>query len=157
MKVFLSVVMLASVLLSAGALKAQGSEELAVKKVIDDLFDGMRKGDSALVSNLFHKDVRMLTSYHSDSGERLLKEGSLKGFLEAIGTPHPHVWNEKIWNTEVRIDDNLAQVWTDYAFYIDQEFSHCGVDAFQLVREADGEWRIIHLIDTRRKEPCGKH
>ena len=85
-----------------------------------------------------------------------MKKGSLADFLKAIGTPHPEVWNEKIWNTEIRIDDNLAQIWTDYAFYVDDRFSHCGVDAFQLVKETDGKWRIVHLIDTRRKEPCTK-
>ena len=53
-----------------------------------------------------------------------------------------------------RIDDDLAQVWTDYAFYAGEKFSHCGIDAFQLIRGSDGRWRIINLIDTRRQEPC---
>jgi hypothetical protein len=110
--------------------------------------------DSSTVSGLFHPEVRMMTSYQNASGENVLKEGSLETFLSAIGTPHPEVWDEKIWNTEVRIDDNLAQVWTEYAFYVDERFSHCGVDAFQLVKEDNGHWRIVNLIDTRRKEPC---
>ena len=133
---------------------SQTKEETAVIQVIKDLFEGMRRGDSTMVASLFHPDVRMLTSFRDSSGEPLVKEGSLQTFLTAIGTPHPEVWNEKIWNIEVRIDDDLAQVWTDYAFFIGEKFSHCGVDAFHLVRHSDGTWRIIHLIDTRRKEPC---
>ena len=133
---------------------SQNKDETAVIKVIEDLFEGMRRGDSAMVASLFHPDVRMLTSFRDSSGEPIVKEGSLKTFLKAIGTPHPEVWNEKIWNTEVRIDDDLAQVWTDYAFFIGEKFSHCGVDGFQLVKQTDGAWRIIHLMDTRRKEPC---
>lgn len=148
---FLSV---SCLLLHSTHLFSQTEDETAVIKVIEDLFEGMRRGDSAMVASLFHADVRMLTSFRDSSGEPIVKEGSLKTFLKAIGTPHPEVWNEKIWNTEVRIDDDLAQVWTDYAFFIGEKFSHCGVDGFQLVKQTDGAWRIIHLMDTRRKEPC---
>jgi len=133
---------------------SQTDDETGVTQVIEDLFEGMRRGDSTMVSSLFHPDVRMLTSFRDSSGKPIVKEGSLQTFLKAIGTPHPEVWNEKIWNTEVRIDDDLAQVWTDYGFFIGEKFSHCGVDAFELVRHSDGTWRIIHLMDTRRKEPC---
>ena len=154
MKYLYTSLVLIATLLSASSINAQQTETEQVKKVIEDLFIGMKQGDSSLVSSLFRKDVRMLTSYTSPEGQPLLKEGSLQDFLIAIGTPHPNVWNEKIWNTEVRIDDNLAQVWTDYAFYVDDRFSHCGVDAFQLTRDANGVWRIINLVDTRRKEPC---
>lgn len=142
------------VLLQCNALYSQSSDDEAIRVVIDKLFDGMRAGDSSAVSVLFHPDVRMMTSYLDPSGEPVMKEGSLKSFLTAIGTPHPEVWDEKIWNTEVQTDDNLAQVWTDYAFYVDDRFSHCGVDAFQLIKGNDGDWKIINLIDTRRKSPC---
>ena len=151
--VYIRLVLIAT-LLSAASINAQQTETEQVKKVVEDLFTGMKEGDSSLVSSLFRKDVRMLTSYTSPEGQLLLKEGSLQDFLIAIGTPHPNVWNEKIWNTEIKIDDNLAQVWTDYAFYVDDKFSHCGVDAFQLTKGNDGRWKIVHLIDTRRKSPC---
>lgn len=133
---------------------AQSPDHAEVQGVIEELFEGMREGDSSRVSGLFHPEVRMMTSYRAEDGSPMLKEGTLKGFLNAIGTPHPEVWNEEIWNTEIRIDQELAQVWTDYAFYVGEKFSHCGIDAFQLVRGSDGRWRIIHLIDTRRREPC---
>ena len=147
---------LIATLINGPAIFSQSKDEKAVREVVDKLFDGMRLADSSAVSVLFHPDVRMMTSYKNESGEAVLKEGSLEGFLKAIGTPHPEIWNEKIWNTEVRIDDNLAQVWTDYAFFVGDRFSHCGKDAFQLIRGADGFWRIINLIDTRRKEPCNQ-
>ena len=62
-------------------------------------------------------------------------------------------WDEPYWNPVVRIRDNLATVWVDYAFYLDGEFSHCGVDAFILARGPDG-WRIAALADTRQREDC---
>ncbi|TAK42505.1 MAG: hypothetical protein EPO28_07185 [Saprospiraceae bacterium] len=32
--------------------------------------------------------------------------------------------------------------------------SHCGVNAIQLFKSAEGGWKIIHITDTRRREGC---
>lgn len=131
------------------------NEKEEIHQVIMTMFDGMREGDSAKVSSVFRKDVRMYSSYRKNTGEAVLHEGALSEFLKAIGTAHDDVWDEKIYNTTIQIDGDIAQVWTDYSFYIGETFSHCGVDAFQLVRE-NNKWLIINLMDTRRKENCTK-
>ncbi|MEO1053818.1 MAG: nuclear transport factor 2 family protein [Bacteroidota bacterium] len=127
--------------------------EKAVMKPIEDLFNGMRAGDSSMVHSAFYTKVTMHTSFTGRDGKPALREGSLDRFLIAVGTPHDVVWDEPIWDYEVRIDGNLAQVWTKYAFYAGENFSHCGVDAFHLTR-TDGGWKIFHLTDTRQKEGC---
>ena len=53
----------------------------------------------------------------------------------------------------MEIDGNLAQVWTKYAFFLGEDFDHCGVDAFQLFNDGDG-WKIFQLVDTRHREGC---
>jgi hypothetical protein len=83
----------------------------------------------------------------------LRQEDSVEDFIRAIGTPHEGTWYEEIWNLKINIDGDFAQVWCDYAFYVDNNFSHCGADAMQLVHQ-HGEWRIFHLADTRRKSTC---
>jgi len=82
-----------------------------------------------------------------------LTTGNFQKFIDAVGQPKEQVWNEPIWNEKVEIDGNLASVWVDYAFYVDDQFSHCGVDAFHLIKQVDG-WKIFHLVDTRRKTDC---
>lgn len=129
-------------------------DSASVHSLIIRLFDGMREGDSAKVSSTFHKDVKMYTSFTNKEGLLVLKEGKLNAFLDAVGTPHDKIWDEKIWGTKISIDGGIAQVWTDYGFYVGEDFSHCGVDAFHLVKEPSGKWKIIHLMDTRRKEGC---
>ncbi len=144
------------VILLSTASRAQtdiSRDSLAVHQVIITMFDGMREGDSAKVSSVFRKDVRMFTAYRKDTGEPVLHEGKLSKFLIAIGTAHDEIWDEKIYNTTIQIDGDIAQVWTDYSFYLGETFSHCGIDAFQLVRK-NNKWRIINLMDTRRKEDC---
>ena len=129
------------------------TEIKAVLKVVNRLFDGMRAGDSSMVSSTFYPGATMFTSFTNREGQPVLKKGDLQRFLKAVGTPHDEVWDEPIWDTEVRIDGNLAQVWTKYAFYAGDRFSHCGVDAFQLTNTKNG-WKIFHLTDTRQKEGC---
>lgn len=129
------------------------TDKVKVHNIIIKLFDGMREADSAKVASVFRKNIRMFSSYTKKTGESVLHEGKLSDFLNAIGTPHDEVWDEKIWDTEIKIDGNLAQVWTQYGFYVGEKFSHCGVDAFQLIKENDA-WLIINLIDTRKVSGC---
>ena len=37
------------------------------------------------------------------------------------------------------------------SFGLMDNFSHCGVNSFQLFND-NGQWKIIYLIDTRRKK-----
>ena len=131
-----------------------GSQEnTKVLQVIEQVFEGMRSGDSAMVHASFLEDAQLFTALVNKEGKSILHKGSLKEFLNAVGSPHDLIWNEHIWNTEVKIDGNLAQIWTDYAFYAGDKFSHCGVDAFHLFKSEAG-WKIFHLTDTRRAEGC---
>lgn len=145
-------------LLSSNLLWAQdptpSDEQLRVEQVILQLFDGMREGDSSRVASVFDPEVKMYTSYTNQDGEMIIKKGALEPFLKAIGTPHDQIWDEKIWDIKISIDGGIAQVWTNYAFYVGTEFSHCGIDAFHLIKEASKDWKIVHLMDTRNKENC---
>jgi hypothetical protein len=140
--------------LAPAAVSAQTSDadRRAVLATVGRLFDGMRKGDSAMVRSAFHPNALLATAMTKD-GRSAVQIDTLDAFVNAVGTPHADVWDERLRNTEVRIDGGLASVWTEYDFYAGSKFSHCGVDAFQLVRTG-GEWRIIALADTRRQTGC---
>jgi hypothetical protein len=143
-------------ILTAMNLRAQrSSEEKEVKDVILKLFKGMELGDSAMVHSTFFAKTATTATVFLDKNNtpQIRRESSIQGFLDAVGKPHPEVWYEEIWNVKVQVDGELAQAWCDYAFYVDKNFSHCGVDAFQLFKGKDG-WRIFHLADTRRKTEC---
>jgi hypothetical protein len=48
---------------------------------------------------------------------------------------------ERIWNPEVRVHGPIATMWAPYDFWIDGKLSHCGVDAFDLIKTSEG-WKI---------------
>jgi hypothetical protein len=60
---------------------------------------------------------------------------------------------ERIWAPEVRIDGNMATLWAPYDFHLGRRLSHCGMDAFQFVREG-GAWKLIAVTFTARTEGC---
>jgi len=130
---------------------SQKETKKEVRKVIDRLFEGMKKGDSSMVRKTFLPNATLNTSFVNTSGEAKVHQESITSFFNAIGTPHKETWDERILSCEIRIDDNLATVWTKYAFYADNVYSHEGVNAFQLVKTA-GEWKILIITDTRRKK-----
>lgn len=128
-------------------------ETPAIMKPVTALFKGMNLGDSAMVRTAFTADATMASISNKDGKMVVRRESSIAGFLKAVGSPHKEPWSEPIWDARVEVDSEFAQVWTPYAFYVGKNFSHCGVDAFQLIKQ-NGEWKIFYLADTRRKEGC---
>ncbi|MCY7349197.1 MAG: nuclear transport factor 2 family protein [Cytophagaceae bacterium] len=137
--------------LPANHTQAQQTEEAAVKATIDRMFEGMKKGDSTLVRSVFHPTARLQTAFVNREGKAMLKSETIDGFVKAVGTPHKEVWDERVLGYDIKIDDNLATVWTPYEFYVNGNYLHEGVNAFQLFRSANG-WKIIQICDTRRKK-----
>jgi len=130
------------------------SNKVKVQKVIMQMFDGMRAGDSLMVRGAFIKsEVGMFTSFNKKDGTPIFHKGDLNGFIKAVGTPHEEVWNEVIHRYDILIEDNLAQAWTPYSFYLGDKLQHCGVNAFHLTKTENG-WKIFHLADTRKREGC---
>ncbi len=140
--------------LAVPALNAQAPEtRVEVLAVVQRLFDGMRAGDSAAVRSVLHPKARLVTALVRQGAPVVQVEDDIERFVRAVGSPRAEVWDERTRNEQVLVDGTLAVVWAEYAFYLGQTFSHCGVDAFQLAKGSEG-WQIVALADTRRKDGC---
>jgi hypothetical protein len=113
----------------------------------------MRKSDSLSARKLFYPGASLKTVLTKKDGSLLVQKENISVLLNAIGTPHKELYDERILSWDIRIDGALASAWCDYAFYLDEKFLHCGVDAFQLVKK-DNNWLILDITDTRRKTSC---
>ncbi len=130
------------------------SDSLSIMSIISDVFEGMRSSDSSMIGKHMHKDVKMQTVGYDKSGKiKLTKATSADDWLNAVAQPKKQIWDERTENYQMQFNEMLASVWMDYSFYIDDTFSHCGVNSFTLVK-MNGIWKIIHIIDTRKKEDC---
>ena len=131
----------------AAPASAQSPED-DVRATIDRLFDGMRAGDSTVVRSVFYKDALMGRATDQGYGT-----SSPDRFIKAIGTPHDDVWDERIWDVEIRVDQRLASAWVPYAFYLGDTLHHCGVNAMQFYQTDEG-WKITYLVDTNHGLHC---
>lgn len=141
------------ILLFGGKLLAQQTEEPLVRVPIQQLLDGMKKSDSILVRQSLVVGARLETVSKNNSGEVFVRSDSFEGFIKSIGKATAGDLDERLTAIDIRIDGDMATAWTPYKFYYKGNFSHCGVNAFQLIKTTAG-WKIWSIIDTRRKEGC---
>jgi len=130
------------------------TEHLKVKKVIETFFEGLHKGDSTILKTTLNKDVKIQTASSNKLGQSMLTTDSKEKLLFSVANKKPeHVYLEKILSFDIKIDGNLASVWTPYEFYLNGNFSHCGANSFQLFKNNE-KWEIIFLVDMRRRDNC---
>lgn len=124
------------------------------KAIVDTFFEGFHKGDTLLMSQLLMPDAVLQTAFKTGKGEDKVVTDSIDKLLTAIANrPVEQKWDERLLSYSVQIDGNLAHVWTPYEFYVNDTFSHCGANAFTLTKTKDG-FKILHLIDSRRRASC---
>jgi hypothetical protein len=134
---------------NAQSLNAAGfsDSENEVKQVIQNMFRAMQQADTSLLKTCFSDHVIFQTILNKPEGA-LIKTESVNNFIQSIGKQTPNVLDERIEFGAIQIDPLMATVWTPYTFYYKGQYSHKGVNSFQLVKLKEG-WKIQYLIDTR--------
>jgi len=132
------------------------SEQQEVKGIITDFFEGFHKQDTTIMRRVVHESVMMQSiGKSSATSEITLSTQDFSAFLESIcSLPSDMDFEERITDYEIRMDGEMANVWTPYSFYINGDLSHCGTNSFQLFKK-EGVWKIFYIVDTRQKEDCG--
>ncbi len=144
------------VLLIVNTLHAQTlvDEQRAVKQTIETFFEGFHKGDTTLMKSVMVDKFTTQTAYKNKEGKDVLVTDNSTKLINAIGKrPTEQKWDERLLDFKIQVDGNMANAWTPYEFWFNGNFSHCGVNSFQLFKD-NGTWKIIYLIDTRRKKGC---
>lgn len=118
---------------------------------VQRMFEGMRTADSAMVRSVFTPGARF-AMIDTRSTPAAIRFDTVGGWIAAIATSNRR-WDEQIYDVQVRVDGNIAQVWAPYTFYLDKQLRHCGVNAIDLLRDGEG-WKVTQLADTRRRENC---
>lgn len=133
--------------------KAQSSEEIAVKQTIETFFKGFHQQDSTILKSVISDRVIIQTiAVKEDS--TFVQDVNYRDFLNRILTiPATTKFQETLLSFNIQVDGPMAHAWTPYEFWSNDTFSHCGVNSFQLLKTST-TWKIIYIIDTRRKLDC---
>ena len=119
----------------------------AVKQVVQNMFTAMKNSDTVLLKTCFSSNVIFQTIVNK-AGEVTVKNESLQDFINSIGKQPVGSLDEQIQFDSIKVNRELASVWTPYQFFYKQKYSHSGVNSFQLVKLTGG-WKIQYIIDTR--------
>ncbi|MEH6536131.1 MAG: nuclear transport factor 2 family protein [Psychroserpens sp.] len=131
---------------------SQSSESDNVKATIERFFEGFHKQDSTMILETVSKDIQMQSIGKDKEGKAVLSISEFKKFLNSIvSIPKDKKFKEELLGFNIQVDGDMANAWTPYNFWFDGNFSHCGVNSFQLFKD-EGKWKIIYLIDTRRRD-----
>lgn len=137
------------------SVKAQNTAvEKEIKNTITTFFEGLHHGDSTLLKTTIHQKIKIQTTFTNKEGKSVLKTESKERLLKSVAGKKPSdIYVEKLLSYTIKVDGNLASVWTPYEFYLNGKFSHCGANSFQLFK-TNGIWKIIYLVDMRRRQNC---
>jgi hypothetical protein len=114
----------------------------AVESVARSVLQGISEGRTDLLEDALHADAVLMAVPAAGTPRRQERDA----FLEAVATSEGR-FEERMWDPVVQVDGPVAMVWTPYDFWMDGQFSHCGVDAFQLIREND-VWKVLAVVYT---------
>ena len=143
----------ASILAVPRITAAQTSDRDAILATVQKVFDAMRTRDTSLFSQAFDTSARLVGVSNRGGTPAVTLTTPAQFAAGIVRAPAGNVWNERIYDPEVRIDLPVAQVWAYYTFHLNSTFNHCGVDAFMLAK-VGGVWKITQIADSRRTEGC---
>ena len=126
---------------------AQNTSEKEIVKPIENLFNAMISADSLGVKNAFSGSAMMQTFGKNQE----IRTDKVEDFAKQVGASQAGDLDERFTISKILVDGNMASVWVPYQFYYKGNFSHCGVNSFQLAK-INNEWKIQYIIDTRRKK-----
>jgi len=93
-----------------------------------------------LVAVIKGKDGK--TAIHNLTADQFSKNFAVKKELK-----------EDMYAPEVKVDGDVALVWGRYVFFVEGKISHCGLNAFHLVR-TDAGWKIGGIASTIDAGAC---
>lgn len=135
-------------LLAALPLAAADPEEATVLATVQALFDGMAGHNAEAVKSTMMPDARLSSMRNGQIGPTRTRDD----FAQAVAAS-PAALLERMWEPKVFVRNGIATVWTEYDFYADGKFGHCGIDSFLLLKTGAG-WKIFSGTYTAETDGC---
>lgn len=149
MNKLLSLVIIALCAVTGFAQTSRNEDIKAASDVPDRLFAAMRAKNFEEIRASFTPEGQLVAIDKPRDGKGISKTRvfTAETFAKAISEAKGAEFIEKMPNKDVRISGDLAVVAGRYTFYTGEKFSHCGTNAFNLVRTEAG-WRIANAAST---------
>jgi hypothetical protein len=131
--------------------KFGSTEEEAILKVVDTFLLAIGNGDRDLQKTVEYSDGALAISRFTRDAPGTVRRMPSSQFQQP--TPNHDPFVEVYWNPEIQVRGPFAQVWAPYELRDNGAVVHCGIDAFQLVKES-GAWKIHASMSSMEPDAC---
>lgn len=138
-------------LISTLSLAQPASEKKEVLQVVGQFFDALEKQDTLAWNNVFLKDAR---NYFIGLRNDTLRAGMQDPFNFRFRKGQIIKERMRDKGVSVQIHEKIAMVWAPYDLWVNDTYSHCGVDVFTLLKTSAG-WKVASCSFTIEKDGCG--
>lgn len=147
----LSIIILCSIISFTGfSQESNKVEKEQIKNVIDQFFKAIEKKDSMLMRSTILGDAQVWRRRNNEALPTIDFRFSKDSTPTMSSSPD---MKEIALDYDITANNDIAVAWVPYEFWIEDKFSHCGIDVFTLFK-IEGEWKIITLAYTVEKVKC---
>jgi len=139
------------VVLFASCGQHYSDDEKDVITVVEQFFHGLAARDSSLLRSVMLPQGT-ISSIREADGQAFVRTRIHEDFFQSIAVEENDLL-ERMWEPEVLIEGRVATLWTQYDFYLNGSFSHCGIDVFTLLKVDEG-WKIAGAVYSVVKTGC---
>ena len=149
-KILTAIIFTLSISAAAFAQKADDAKDALA--VVNKMFAEMANHNPAAIAALYAPDANLAAVIKTKDGKSVARSFTGEKFSQNFAVKKGEL-EEVMYAPETRVFGDLALVWGRYVFFTDGKISHCGVNAFHLVR-ADAGWRIANASTTIEPQGC---
>jgi hypothetical protein len=119
--------------------------------VVTRLFEAMQARDADGIRATFVPDGQLAIT-QKRNGQTTIRIVTADAFAKSI-SEGKGVYRERMYKPEALVTGDLVTVRGRYGFYVDDLFSHCGLNSFHLMRTQQG-WKIVNAASTLEFDGC---
>ena len=131
---------------------AQTQDEKDSLAVVNKMFTEMANHNPTAIAELFNKEANLAAIIKTKEGKIIVRNFTGEAFSKNFAEKRGEI-KEDMYLPKVEVDGDLAMIWGRYVFFSDGKVSHCGVNAFHLVRTEMG-WKIANASSTIDPANC---
>ncbi len=124
-----------------------------VRACIDQFFEGLNNKNPEKIKNSIIENCHIGSIVATKDSSNKFSANEIDRFIAFLEANKELNFEEVLHDYTILFDGGMAMAWTPYTFYLNNEISHCGVNLFTLIKKKEG-YRILSIVDTRRKKDC---
>lgn len=149
-KILTTIIFILAISMSVFAQKTDDSKDALA--VIDKLWVAMTAHKPSDIVALHTPEAQLVAIRKDKEGKSVIRTIKAEDFSKSFAEKKAEIL-EDMYAPKVEISGDFAQVWGRYVFFVNGKISHCGVNAFHLVR-TDAGWRIAGASSTMEPQGC---